>query len=193
MIPWTLIIVGILCAFLGALILLLILLLPIYERLEIVFEKDKDILQARIEPKFIQMVHQEKGRLIRDSIIAVFVGIMMFYAGFYLGYAEKGENFWLYKKMFPDRVTVQVWDEINAAGQFVADDGKTYTYYVLIDGDKINFSGETCADLADFKSRLEKIQRENTVIIYDSFAVASVYRAVEDALNELGIEYEETK
>lgn len=193
MIPWILIIAGVLCAFLGALILLLILLLPFHDRLEIVFDKDKDVLQARVEPKFIQVVRREQKKLIRDSVIAIFVGIMMFYAGFYLGYAEKGENFWLYKKMYPDRVTVQVWDEINAAGQFVADDGKAYTYYVLIDGNEISFCGEKCADLADFKARLKQIKRENTVIIYDSFAVASTYRAVEDALNELGIEYEETK
>ena len=51
MIPWTLIILGALCIIIGVLGILALLLLPIAERFEIVFDKDKDIVQARIDAK----------------------------------------------------------------------------------------------------------------------------------------------
>ena len=62
----------------------------------------------------------------------------------------------------------------------------------LMSGKEIVFSGEKCEGLEDLKRKLSRIRRENTVILIDSFAAASTYHAVEDMLNELGIEYEET-
>lgn len=195
MIPWTLIILGALCTLVGVLGLVALLLLPIAERFEIVFDKDKDIVQARTDAKIGKIVWEEKQHLTRDFIICILAGVMMFFAGMYLGYAAKGDSFWPYKKMFPDRVAVvPVWDEINDAGQFVATDGKAYTYYILVSGDEVSLSGEPCADLDDLEKRLSEIKRENTVMIIDSFAVSSTYRSVEKILDELGIAYyEETR
>lgn len=194
MIPWTLIIVGALCTLVGVIGLISLLLLPIFERFEIVYDKEKEIIQSRTDPEFAKHVWHEKRHLTRDFIVCIFAGIMMFFAGFYLGYAEKGEGFWLYKKLFPDRIAaVQVWDEINESGQYVADSGEVYTYYILVSEDGVSLSGQQCTDLSDLKNRLSEIRRENTVIVIDSFAVSSVYHAVEDMLNELGIEYEETR
>lgn len=193
MIPWTLIIVGALCVIVGVLGLISLILLPIFERFEIVYDKDKEIIQARTDKEFGKHVRYEKKNLTRDFIICILLGTMMFFAGFYLGYAEKGENFWLYKKLFPDRVTVQVWDEINEAGQFVTEDGKAYTYYILVSGDEVSLSGLPCTDMEDLEKRLSEIKRENTVIIYDSFAVSSTYREVKKILNKMGFDYEETR
>jgi len=194
MIPWTLIILGALCIIIGVLGILALLLLPIAERFEIVFDKDKDIVQARIDAKVGKIVWNEKRHLTRDFIICIFAGLLMFFAGMYLGYAAKGESFWPYRKLFPNRVAqVQVWDELNDAGQFVANDGTAYTYYILVSGNDVSLSGEMCADLNDLQRRLSAIKRENTVIIIDSFAVSSTYHGVEKMLNELGIAYEETK
>jgi len=194
MIPWTLIIAGVLFTIGGALVLLMLLFLPIYERFEVVFDKDKEVVQSRTDVTFMKVVQREKKRLTRDSIICVFAGILMFFAGLYLGYAAKGAGFWPYKMLFPEKaVTAQVWDKINADGQFVDTDGTAYTYYILVSGDDVSLSGEPCTDLADLKKRLAEIKRENTVIIYDSFAISSSYRGVVKILDELGITYEETK
>ena len=99
----------------------------------------------------------------------------------------------LYRKLFPDRITVQTWDEINEAGQFVTEDGKAYTYYILVSGDEVSLSGLPCADMEDLEKRLSEVKRENTVIIYDSFAVSSTYREVKKLLNKMGFDYEETR
>jgi len=193
MIPWTLIIIGVLCTVLGVLGWIALLVLPVFERFEIVFDKDKDIVQARTDAKIGKIVQQEKKHLTRDFTICIFAGILMFFAGLYLGYAAKGDGFWLYRKMFPNRIAVQTWDEINEDGQFVAEDGKTYTYYILVSGDEVSLSGEKCTDVNDLKNRLSAIKRENTVIIFDDFAVSSTYHNIVKLLDELGIDYEETK
>ena len=193
MIPWTLIIIGALLTVFGVLGWISLFVLPFFERFEVVYDKDKEIIQARTDPEFGKQVWYEKKHLKRDFTICIFAGILMFFAGFYLGYAAKGDDFWLYRKLFPDRIVVHTWDEINENGQYVADDGRAFTYYVLVSGDKVSLSGEPCADLEDLEKRLTEIKRENTVIIIDSFAVSSTYRGVEKMLNEMGIDYEETR
>ena len=65
--------------------------------------------------------------------------------------------------------------------------------YVLVSGNEISLSGEKCENTEDFRNRLLEINRDNTVIIYDSFAVSSTYHAVEALLNELGFDYEEER
>lgn len=197
MIPWILIIAGALCAIVGLLGLLAILLLPIADRFEIVFDKDKEVVQARLDAKVGRLVWEEQKRLTRDFAICVLVGVLMFFAGAYLGYAAKGEGFLLYRLFYAEELKaqekLQAWDKLNEDGQYVDEDGTSYTYYILVSGTEISLSGEPCADLADLQGKLSEIKRENTVILYDSFAVASTYRGVEAVLNELGIEYEETK
>ena len=193
MVPWILIIVGALCTVIGIVGLIALLVLPIFERFELVFEKEKEIFQARTDHEFARLVWHEKRHLIRDFIICIFAGSLMFFAGLYLGYAAKGDGFWLYRKLFPDRIAVHTWDEINESGQYVSEEGKAYTYYVLVSGDTVSLSGEPCADLEELKIKLAAIKRENTVMIIDSFAVSSTYRGVTRILNEMGIDYEETR
>lgn len=193
MIPWTLIIIGALCTVFGVLGWISLLVLPFFERFEVVYDKDKEIIQSRTDPEIGKQVWYEKRHLKRDFTICIFVGILMFFAGLYLGYAAKGDGFWLYRKLFPDKVVVHTWDEINENGQYVSDDGRAFTYYVLIDGDKVSLSGEPCADMEELQKKLAEIKRENTVMIIDSFAVSATYRGVEAMLNELGIDYEETR
>ena len=88
---------------------------------------------------------------------------------------------------------MQTWDEINENGQYVAEDGRAFTYYVLVSGKEVSLSGEPCVDMEELKSKLTAVKRENTVIIIDSFAVSSTYRSVVDMLDKLGIDYEETR
>lgn len=193
MIPWTLIIIGALLTVFGVLGWISLFVLPFFERFEVVYDKDKEILAARMDPEVGKQVWYEKKHLKRDFTICIFTGSLLFFAGLYLGYAAKGDGFWLYRKLFPDRIVVHTWDEINESGQYVSDDGRAFTYYVLISGDKVSLSGEPCADMEELQKRLTEIKRENTVMIIDSFAVSATYRGVKAMLNEMGIDYEETR
>ena len=81
MIPWTLIIVGALCVLFGVLGLISLVLLPFFERFEVVYDKDKEILAARMDEEIGKHVWYEKKNLIRDFIVAIFAGTLMFFTG----------------------------------------------------------------------------------------------------------------
>lgn len=193
MIPRILVVVGALLVIGGVLGLISLLLLPIKERFEIVYDREHDYIRSRLDRGIAHYVWVEKWKLARDFVLVGLLGAMMFFIGFYLGFTAEGDGFWFYERFYPQEVTNQVWDQINEQGQFVAEDGKTYTYYILISGKEVSLRGEQCVDLEDLKSRLSAIRRENTVMLIDSFAVASVYRSVKDMLEDLGIIYEETR
>ena len=194
MIPWIFIIVGAIATVIGIVGLLsLYIWLPIKEKFEIVFDRETEFIRARLDFKIQSFVEYNERQLRNAFIISLLMGPVLFGAGLYLGYAAEGDGFWFYKKFYPSAIEKQVWDEINEQGQYVADNGKAYTFYILVSGNDISFCGDKCVDYTDLEKRLEQIKRENTVIIIDSFAVSSTYQSVANLLNELGIEYEETR
>lgn len=193
MIPRILVVVGALLVIGGVLGLLSLLLLPIKERFETVYDREHDYIRARLDKDIARHVRRETRKLARDFFMVVLTGVMMFFIGFYLGFTAEGDGFWFYEKFYPQEAANQAWDKLNEDGQFVATDGQAYTHYILVSGEEISFGGKKCTDLADLKDKLSAIRRENTVILIDSFAVASVYHATTDMLEELGIKYEETQ
>ncbi len=194
MIPWILIIVGAAMTLIGAVGLVrLYICLPIKEKFRIVYDRDKEFIQARLNPKLQDFVNYNAEQLRTKFMSLLLFGLLIFLAGYYLGYAAEGEGFWLYQKFFPQASASQVWDELNEKGQFVSESGKAYTYYIVISGKEIALRGEPCADYNDLKEKLSQIKKENTVMVIDSFAVSSSYHSVENILNELGLSYEETR
>ena len=192
MIPRAFIVIGIVMMIIGVIGLLSLIFLPIKERHEIVYDREYDYIRSRIDPIVGKFVWHAKKELLRDYFICVFMGVLLFFAGLYVGFAEEGEGFWFYKQFYPKEAASQVWDAIDEDGKFVAEDGKKYTYYILVSGNEISISGERCADLAEAENRLSSIKRENTVILIDSFAASSTYRSLIRMLDELGIAYEES-
>ena len=172
---------------------ILMIYLPIKEKLEIVYDRDKEFIKARLDSETQSVVAYHKKQLQTLFLISFLLGWMMLLSGFYLGYAAQGEGFWLYQKLYPQSSADQVWDELNDEGQFVAESGKAYTYYIVISGKEISLRGEPCTDYNDLKEKLAQIRKENTVMVIDSFAVSSTYHSVENILNELGLSYEETR
>ena len=194
MIHWTFIVVGAIATIIGVIGLLsLYIWLPIKEKFEIVYDRETDFIRARLDSDIQRVVDYNTRQLRNFFISSCFIGPIIFFSGVYLGYLAEGEEFWFYRKFYSQTISNQIWDEINEKGQFVADDGKTYTYYILVSGKEISLCGEECEDIFDLKEKLSQIRRENTVIIIDSFSVSSLYQAIKKILNELGIEYEETR
>ena len=52
------------------------------------------------------------------------------------------------------------------------------------------FCKQNCRDTGELKEKLERIPRENTVMIIDSYAVSAEVNAVKALLKEMGIKYE---
>lgn len=192
MIPRAFIVIGIFMMIIGVIGLLSLILLPIKERHEIVYDREYDYIRSRMDPIVGKFVWRAKKELIRDYFICLFMGVLLFFAGLYVGFAEEGEGFWFYKQFYPQDAASQIWDDIDEDGKYVAEDGRKYTYYILVSGKEVSISGEKCADLEEVENRLSAIKRENKVILIDSFAAAFTYHSIMDMLNELGIEYEES-
>lgn len=192
MIPRAFIVIGIFMMIIGVIGLLSLILLPIKERHEIVYDREYDYIRSRMDPIVGKFVWRAKKELIRDYFICLFMGVLLFFAGLYVGFAEEGEGFWFYKQFYPQDAASLIWDDIDEDGKYVAEDGRKYTYYILVSGKEVSISGEKCADLEEVENRLSAIKRENKVILIDSFAAAFTYHSIMDMLNELGIEYEES-
>lgn len=192
MIPWILMIAGVIATLLGVTGLgYLFIWLPVRGLFEI--DSEKKLIQTKWDSDAQYDEDYKRKRSLTTFLILCLIGPMMFLSGFYLGYAEQGEGFWLYQKLYPQASANWVWDELNEEGQFVSESGKAYTYYIVISGKEISLRGEPCTDHNELKEKLSQIRKENTVIVIDSFAVSSTYHSVETILNELGLSYEETR
>ena len=198
MIPWILMIIGAAAVLFGVYGLFIwYIWSPLKERLPD-SKSEKTLIHALLIHENQRLGLQYDDKITRKQSGTVFLiifllGLLSAFSGFYLGYAAQGEGFWLYQKLYPQASANQVWDELNDEGQFVAESGKAYTYYIVISGKEISLCGEPCADYNDLKEKLAQIRKENTVMVIDSFAVSSTYHSVENILNELGLTYEETR
>lgn len=189
MIPYILICIGIILMLVAIIGFIRLLLLPFNRMREVVYKREDDFLkyESREGKKYLK---QSLNQLTWLYVITLFAGIVCFFLGVYLGYAAKGDSFWFYKQIFGEDSKTEYWDKISEEGKFIADDGTEYTYYILVSGDEYIFSGVECLDFDELKKNIEEIRRENTVILIDSYAVASKYHAAEKLLKELGIKYE---
>lgn len=185
-ISYIIIIVGVLLIIVGILGLLIIAASPFIHGFQIILKRKADYLDYEtVQGK--KFLHKTTIRYTRTSLIMAIIGFMCFFGGIYLGYAARGEDFWFYKKIFGEIENNGQWDRINDEGRFVASDGKEYTYYILVVGDRISLNGIECDSIEDLKERLSEIRRENTVVLVDSYAVSLTFHSVEDLLNKMGI------
>lgn len=189
MIPYILIIIGMLLSVVGIVCLLRVAILPLRRLNKVVFEWEDDILKYSSGPGKREYARRLK-QLTWIYVCVLLLGICSFFLGLYLGYAAKGSSFWFYEQIFGQEIQEEYWDKITEDNKFISDLGKEYTYYILVENDSFSFCGENCKDIDDLKNKLSKIKRENTVILIDSFAVSSAYHEAENILNELGVKFE---
>lgn len=119
----------------------------------------------------------------------IILGLIIFFMGWYLGYADKGDGF-LFKKLIKGEDAVSCSVKINDKNQYMASDGNVYSYYIWVRGNDFEFCGEKCDDIDGVRERLANFRRENTVMLVDEYAVADKYAAACKLLRELGINYE---
>ena len=131
--------------------------------------------------------------IISYSATAILTGLALAFIGWCLGYAQKGEDFWFYRKYKQHYISEETpgeWDKISEDGKYTDDNGNKYTYYILVKGNDIRFCKDECRSIDELSEKLSLVPRENTLIIADSYAVASKYEAVKALLKEMGFKYE---
>lgn len=129
---------------------------------------------------------EERKNLIITGAVCLGIGMLVFGFGYYVGYSERGNGLWIYKYIYPEPDAVPA----VAHEEYTADSGRTYTYYIIVTGKEYRFCDEECADIEALREKLSSIERENTVMLIDSYAVSAEYHAVEELLKDMAIKYE---
>lgn len=143
---------------------------------------------------------KKNKELFFQRVIAVsLIGFVLIATGYYLGFATKGESFWAYRLFSEDTIDGGMWDRINKDGKYVADDGKEYTYFIVIENnqirlnDKVYYIDDANTAESDINIQLGSIPRGSSVILIDNYATSFTYQSVRDMLDKIGIRFEEER
>ncbi len=186
MIPYILIIAGaasVLCGLIGV---IRIAFLPLVRAHQVVFKRKDDYLFYE-NAKGRRLLKSQKKFLMNIYLTLIIVGTLVITAGFYAGFTEHGPDFWLYKNFFSLVEEIRS-DKITEDGKYLASDGKEYNYYIFVRGSEVYFGDELCTDEA-LEEKVKSVDRTNTIVIFDDFAVSAAYHSVVDLLDSLGIKY----
>ena len=187
MIPYILIIAGAASVLYGLIGVIRIALLPLVRANQVVFKRKDDYLFYE-NAKGRRLLRSQKKFLMNIYLTFIIVGTLIITAGFYSGFTEYGPKFWLYKNFFSLVEEIRS-DKITEDGKYLASDGKEYNYYIFVRGPEIYFGDELCADTDALEDKVKGVDRTNTIVIYDDFAVSSAYHSVIGLLDGLGIHY----
>lgn len=177
----------------GALLFIVGIAVLIRVRVVSRIKRDLRIIDGEIAPdessksENVRRLKQQQFSLACMAVIIL--GLIIFFMGWYLGYADKGDGF-LFKRLIKGEEAVTCSVKINDNNQYVAGDGNLYSYYIWVRGNDFEFCGEKCGDIDGVREKLVNIRRENTVMLVDDYAVADKYAAACKLLRELGINYE---
>ena len=189
MIPVILVVLGLLMALAGIIGLLLIGFSPVVVKIRSIF----GLLELEEDKRTKVFRKKHRRELASYSMIASLAGLALAFIGWCWGYAQKGEDFWFYRKYKQHYISEETpgeWGKNSEDGKYIDNNGNKYTYYILVRGNEIRFCKDECRNTDDLRDKLDLVPRENTVIIADSYAIASKYEAVKALLKEMGFKYE---
>ncbi|MDO5148462.1 MAG: hypothetical protein Q4D76_03630 [Oscillospiraceae bacterium] len=138
-----------------------------------------------------ESLHKKRIKHVKIGTLFVLTGVITVLIGWYIGRAARGDDFWLHKLLFPNNNKPGISDKLDEEGNYIAKDGLSYSYYIIIKGTEYYFCGTKFDDIESLKEELENISSENTVIIIDSYAIESNVNQIVDLLEtDMGLKYE---
>ena len=188
MLPYILLIIGAIPALYGVFGLLRLLLLPLRRADQVVYHRVDDYLFYE-NARGRRFLNSQIRYLLNIYIVCIMIGVVLMFAGIYIGFTEYGDTFWLAKRYYQEQNGTPVNDHLNDEGQYIAADGKAYTYYIRVTGEEIYLRDEVCADTEALRAKMDRVDRMNEVILYDDYAGADAYHDVADLLRKLGIRF----
>ena len=186
MIPIIMMIGGALTSLYGIGLTLYIFMTPILVKLRSANGQGEIVETRRIRRIRIK----DRKDLLKISCSLLFIGLLVFGSGYYLGFSARGKGIWFYDLVYGSGEEKPKWDRITSDGSYIAENGGTYRYYLVIEGNEYEFCGEKCEDIEDVKKRLEAIGRGNTIVVIDSYASYESRTEIESMLDRMGMNYE---
>ena len=194
MIPIILMIFGGLLIVISLLGLLAYVFQPVYEDFQVVIKREDDYAHYAT-PSGQAFLQKRVKRYISGIIIMLVAGCILFFSGLYMGYGSKGFNMLFSTKQSGDEMEYDAIDSelaegFDSRGNYVTDDGKIYTHYLVVKGNAVYYKDELIGDADDLRVFVQNMNIENSFYIVDGYASASAYKEVMNILSENGFEYE---
>lgn len=194
MIAIVLVVLGILLSIVGIIGLLAIAISPLIDDWDVVVRRKDDSLFY--STRFGKWVLKQRTQKMAWEYFSFFAfGVVLFFVGMYLGFADRGENFWFYKKIYGEQIDKTHWDRLTDEGFYEDPQGDVYKNFILIRGNVVYFNGATdeyiVSDISELGYKISEIAPENTIALIDSFAISSTYKEVTDMLDKLPRKYKE--
>lgn len=115
----------------------------------------------------------------------VIIGMVIVLGGIFTGFADRGDGLLFHEEAVP------AWsDNVTDDGKYQTDNGREYTYYIFVEGNKYYFCGTPCESIDVLEEKISKLGVGNTVLLVDNYASSAAYKSVSSMLNEMGIKYE---
>lgn len=194
MVAIILVVVGILFSIVGMIGLFAIAISPLIDDWDVVVRRKDDSLFY--STAFGKRILKLRTKKMAWEYFAVFaIGVALIISGMYFGFADRGKDFWFYKKIFGEEIDVTSWDKLTDEGFYKDPEGYEFKCFILIRGDKIYYNGAEDGDIVDsiseLKQKVSQTAPENTIAVIDSYALSSTYNEVIEMLDKLPRKYKE--
>lgn len=194
MVAIILVILGILFSIVGLIGLLAIAVSPLIDDWDVVVRrKDDSLFYSTSFGKRILKLRTKKMAWEYFSVLAI--GVALFIAGMYFGFADRGKDFWFYKKIYGEETDVTSWDKLTDEGFYKDDEGFEFKCFILIRGDEVYYNGadegNIVGSIDELRQEVGQTAPENTIAVIDSYALSSKYNEVIDMLDKLPRKYKE--
>lgn len=194
MIAIIIVIFGILFSIVGMIGLFAIAISPLIDDWDVVVRRKDDSLFY--STAFGKRILKLRTKKMAWEYFAVFaIGVALIISGMYFGFADRGKDFWFYKKILGEEIDVTSWDKLTDDGFYKDPEGYEFKCFILIRGDKIYYNGAEDGAIVDsiseLKQKVSKTAPENTIAVIDSYALSSTYNEVIEMLDKLPRKYKE--
>lgn len=194
MIPILLMIIGGLMIVISLVGVFAFIFQPFYENYQVVIKREDDYAHY-VTPSGQAYLRTRTRSYFRWIAILFAVGCIMFFTGLYMGYGSRGFNmlFSLQKKEESaeyNAIESELAEGFYLHGNYVADDGRIYTHYLVVKGNDVYYKDVLIGDTEALRAYIPNFNIENSFYIVDGYAASSTYKEVMNILSESGFEYE---
>ena len=173
MLPYILMIIGVICITISVIGALLYILEPLYRSFQIVIKRKDDYSHFNT-PAGLEMLQRERRRYWAYMLVFFAVGMILYYAGYRLAFGSRGLN--------------------TAPGEYVSETtGEKYDILFVVHGKDVHYKGQALDLPEDVDRILEKEMSSGKIVkvyIQDDFAVSSTYHELIKLVNDKGCTFE---
>lgn len=190
MIAYGFMIVGgamVLCSVIG---FLKFLFQPLVETYQVVIKREDDYAHYT-SPTGIAYLNEHKKKYLILLAVLFVAGSAIFSAGLYMRFGSRGFEMLL----SPEAAFSQKYDAVDSElaegfdedGNYIAENGKIYSYYVKVKGNEVYYGDKLIGNADDFREYVTGIDKNTRLYLIDAYASSATYHEVMSLLEENGI------